>query len=175
VQNSEGKSFKARVLSTEPQHDIAILKIVDESFEGLGTIPYAIKRSESSLAEQLFTYGYPDRVATFRKGYLAAKAGFRGDSAHYQIDIPILPGNSGSPLLDNKGNVVGITDAKQSQYEGAHYAIKSKYLLDAIDNIPEDSLTKKITLSKKSSLSGLNDPDKVEKVKNFTFMVKIYN
>jgi len=174
VENSEGKSFKAKVLYTEPQHDLAILKIADKSFTNLGTIPYAIKRSESALGEQLLTYGYPDRTATFSKGYLAARSGYRGDSLHYQIGIPILPGNSGSPLLDSKGNVVGITDAKQSQSEGAHYAIKSKYLLDAINNIPEDSLSKKIVLSKKNGLSGLNDPDKVAKVKNFTFMVKIY-
>ncbi len=174
VQNAEGKSFKAKVLYTEPQYDIAILKIADESFEGLGTIPYVIRRGESVLAEKLFTYGFPDRTGTYSEGYLAAKAGYRGDSLHYQIGIPILPGNSGSPLLDNKGNIVGITDAKQSQSEGAHYAIKSKYLLDAIDNIPEDSLSKKITLNKKNALAGLSGENKVDKVRKFTFMVKIY-
>jgi serine protease Do len=174
LQNAEGKSFKANVLYTEPEHDLAILKIADESFTGLGTIPYSIKRSESPLGEQLFTYGYPDRTATFRKGYLEAKTGYRRDSLHYQIDINILPGNSGSPLLDGKGNLVGITDAKEAQIEGAHYAIKSKYLLDAVNNIPEDALTKKITLGKKNLLAGLNDVDKVEKVKPFIFMVKTY-
>jgi len=174
VQNEEGRSFKAEVLHTEPQHDLAILKIVDKSFTNLGAVPYSIKRSESPLGEQLFTYGYPDRTPTFRKGYLEAKTGYRRDSLHYQIDINILPGNSGSPLLDGKGNLVGITDAKETQIEGAHYAIKSKYLLDAINNIPEESLTKKITLSKKSSLPGLNDVDKLQKIKNFTFMVKTY-
>nr|WP_294794268.1 serine protease [uncultured Mucilaginibacter sp.] len=174
VQNEEGKSFKANVLYTEPQHDLAILKIADKSFSGLGTIPYAIKRSESALGERLFTYGYPDRTATFHTGYLEAKTGYRRDTLHYQIDINILPGNSGSPLLDARGNLVGITDAKEAQTEGAHYAIKSKYLLDAIKNIPEDSLTQKVTLTKKSSLSGLNEADKIEKVKNFTFMVKTY-
>lgn len=174
VQNEEGKSFKANVLYTEPQHDLAILKIADRSFTGLGSIPYSIKRSESSLGERLFTYGYPDRTATFHTGYLEAKTGYRRDSLHYQIDINILPGNSGSPLLDNKGNLVGITDAKESRIEGAHYAIKSKYLLDAIKNIPADSLTQKVILTKKSTLSNLNDADKIEKVKNFTFMVKTY-
>ncbi len=174
VQNYDGKSFKAKVVYSEPQHDIAILKIVDDSFANLGTIPYSIKRSESPLAEKLFTYGYPEGTAVYRNGYLAAKTGFRGDSVHYQIDIPIHPGNSGSPLLDNKGNLIGITDAKQSQFEGAHYAIKSKYLLDAINNIPEDSLNRKVSISKKSALTGLNDVDKIEKVKKFTFMVKIY-
>jgi serine protease Do len=174
VQNAEGKSFKAKVLYTEPQYDIAILKIADESFDALGTIPYVIKRGESPLAEQIFTFGYPGRMPTFNPGYLSAQLGYRGDSLNYRIDIPLNPGNSGSPVLDTKGNLIGIANAKESQYEGAHYAVKSKYLLDAIKNIPEDSLTQKITLSKKSSLAGLNLADKVEKVKKFTFMVKIY-
>ena len=174
VQNSEGKSYKAKVLYTEPLYDLAILKIVDESFEGLGTIPYVIKSTETSLGEQLFTFGYPDRTPTFNNGYLSAQSGFHGDSLNYRIGIPILPGNSGSPLLDSKGNLVGVATAKQAQFEGAHYAIKSKYLLNAIENVPVDSLTKKIVLTKKNLLSGLNYADKVEKVKKFTFMVKIY-
>ena len=174
VQNAEGESFKAKVLYTEPQHDLAILKIADKSFTGLGTIPYSIKRSESPLGERLITYGYPDRTPTFHTGYLEAKTGYRRDSLHYQIDINILPGNSGSPLLDSKGNLVGITDAKEAQIEGAHYAIKSKYLLDVIANIPEESLTKKIVLNKKSTLTG-NDAEKVEKVKKFTFMVMTFD
>lgn len=174
VQNAEGKSFKAKVLYTEPQYDIAILKIADKSFEGLGAIPYVIRRGESPLGEHLFTFGYPDRTGTVSNGYLAAQVGYRGDSLNYRIGIPINPGNSGSPLLDSKGNVVGIASAKEYQYEGAHYAIKSKYLLDAINNIPGDSLTKKINLSKKNALAGLSDVDKIEKVKKYTFMVKIY-
>ena len=174
VQNDDGRSFKAKVLYTEPQHDIAILRIADDSFTNLGTIPYLIKRSESPMAERLLTYGYPNGIPVYLNGYLNAKTGYRGDSVHYQIDIPIHPGNSGSPLLDTRGNLVGIADAKQSQFEGAHYAIKSKYLLDAISNIPEDSLSKKVSLTKKSSLTGMSDADKIEKVKKFTFMVKIY-
>jgi serine protease Do len=175
VQNAEGKSFKATLLYTEPQYDIAILKIADKSFEGLGTIPYVIRRGESALGEHLFTFGYPDRTATVSSGYLAAQSGYRGDSLNYRIGVPILPGNSGSPLLDSKGNVVGVASAKQAQFEGAHYAIKSKYLLDAINNIPEESLTQKIILSKKNLLAGLNDVDKVEKVKKFTFMVMTFD
>ncbi len=174
LQNYDGKSFKAKVIYSEPQHDIAILKITDDSFSDLGAVPYSIKRSESSLAERLLTYGFPDGTPVYHSGYLASKTGFRGDSVHYQIDIPIHPGNSGSPLLDSRGNLVGIADAKQTQVEGAHYAIKSKYLLDAIDNIPKDSLTRKVSLNKKNALTGLNDVDKIEKVRKFTFMVKIY-
>ena len=58
IQNEAGKSFKAKVLYTEPQNDIAILAVTDDSFN-LGPIPYSFRKSESSLAEPVSTYGYP--------------------------------------------------------------------------------------------------------------------
>jgi S1-C subfamily serine protease len=175
VQNAAGKSFKAEVLYTEPQNDIAILKITDDAFENLGTIPYTFKRGESSLAEQVSTYGYPDGFPAYNPGYLSSQYGLNGDSIHYKVTIPINPGNSGGPLWDSKGNVIGITDSKQSQAEGEHFAIKSRYLLDAIRNIPADSLNEKIILNKKNTLTGLSGVQKVDKTKNFVFMVKVYN
>ncbi len=174
VQNADGRSFKAKVLSSDPQNDIAILKIVDNSFEGLGTIPYTIRRGESDLAESISTYGYPDGKPAYHNGYLSSNSGLKGDSLRYQISIPINYGNSGGPLWDSKGNVIGITDSKQAQAEGEHFAIKSRYLLDAIRNIPADSLDEKVVLNKKNTLSHLSDVQRVKKEKNYVFMVKVY-
>jgi serine protease Do len=175
IQNDAGKSFKTQVLYTEPQNDIAILKVTDDSFSNLGNVPYIIKKSESPLAEDIFTYGYPYANAIYSHGSLSGKFGLNGDSVRYQIDIPINPGNSGGPLLDNKGNVIGITDAKQARYEGAHFAIKSKYLLDAIRNIPSDDLEgKSISLNKKNGLAGLSRAQAIQKINKYVFMVKVY-
>jgi S1-C subfamily serine protease len=175
VQNDAGQSFKAQVLHTEPQNDIAILKVTDNSFDNLGTIPYVIKKSESPIAETVYTYGYPYGYPIYSPGSLSAKFGLNGDSVHYQIDIPINPGNSGGPLLDSKGNLIGITDAKQARYEGAHFAIKSKYLLDAIHNIPVDALNGKVVnLNRKNNLAGLDNVQKTKKLWKYTFMVKVY-
>jgi serine protease Do len=175
VQDADGQSFKAEILYAEPQNDIAILKIIDRSFEGLDPIPYTFKRSESDLAESISTYGYPEGKAVYHNGYLSAKSGLKGDSLHYQISIPINFGNSGGPLWDSKGNIIGITDAKQAPAEGEHFAVKARYLLDAIRNIPADSLTEKVSLNKKNVLSNLNEVQRVKKEKNYVFMVKIYN
>jgi serine protease Do len=176
LQNADGKSFNAKVLWTDPQNDIAILKIVDKSFDGLGAIPYTFKRSESDLAESISTYGYPDGAPVYHNGYLSSNSGLKGDSLRYQISIPINFGNSGGPLWDSHGNVIGITDSKQSQAEGEHFAIKSKYLLDAIKNIPADSLDekKKIVLNKKNTLSHLSEVQRIKKEKEYVFMVKVY-
>lgn len=175
VQNEAGKSFKAEVLYSEPQNDIAILKVIDNNFEKLGAIPYTFKKSESSMAESISTYGYPDGYPRFDNGYLSAKTGLKGDSVHYQISIPINFGNSGGPLWDEKGNIIGLTNAKQSQFEGTHFAVKTKYLVDAIHNIPADSLKgKTISLNKKNLLTGLSAKQQTAKIKNYVFMVKVY-
>jgi serine protease Do len=174
VQNADGTTFKAQVLYTEPQHDIAILKIVDKSFQHLGTVPYTFKRAESAIAEDISTYGYPDGYSAYLRGSLSSLFGQNGDTLHYKVTIPINFGNSGGPLMDNKGNVIGITDSKEAAIEGQHFAIKSKYLLDAIKNIPADSLKEKIVLSKKNMLTGLTESQKAAKAKNFVFMVKVY-
>ncbi|SDT38053.1 Trypsin-like peptidase domain-containing protein [Mucilaginibacter mallensis] len=175
VQNAVGKSFKAKVLYTEPQNDIAILKIVDTSFRNLGAIPYTFKKSESDLAEDVYTYGFPQDSPVYGYGKLTAANGLNGDSLDYQISVPINPGNSGGPLMDGRGNVIGIVQAKQSQLEGVHFAIKSSYLINAIQNIPADSLNKKISLNTKNTLGNLNSVQQLKKLKNYVFMVKVYD
>jgi serine protease Do len=174
VQNGAGKSFKVKVLYTEPENDIAILKIVDTSFRNLGAIPYTFKKGESDLAESVYTYGYPQNSPHFDEGKVTSDVGLNGDSLDYQISITINAGNSGSPLLDNRGNIVGIVQAKQTQLEGVHFAVKTSYLLDAIHNIPTDSLTKKINLNTKNTLAGLSTPQQIKKLKNYVFIVKVY-
>jgi serine protease Do len=170
VQNAAGKSFKAKVIHSEPANDIAILKIVDTSFRNLGPIPYTFKRSESDLAESVYTYGYSQSSPVYDDGKLTSANGLNGDSLNYQISIPVNPGNSGGPLIDSRGNVIGIIQAKQSQLEGVHFAVKASYLLNAID-----SLDDKVNLNSKNTLANFNTVQQVKKLKNYVFMVKVYN
>jgi S1-C subfamily serine protease len=174
VQNAAGKSFKAKVLYTEAQNDIAILKIVDTSFKGLGTIPYAFKRSESDLAENVYTYGYPQDSPRYGDGRLTSSNGLGNDTLDYEISVPVNPGNSGGPLLDSKGNIIGIVKGKETRLEGVHFALKSSYLLDAIKNIPTDSLTRTPVLNTENELSNLTRQQQVKRLKPYVFMVKVY-
>jgi serine protease Do len=175
VQNAAGKLFKVKVVYTEPQNDIAILKITDTAFKSLGTIPYTFKRTESDLAESVYTYGYPQDSPVYGDGRLTSSNGLNSDTIDYQISVPINPGNSGGPLLDSKGNIIGIVKAKETHLEGVHFAIKSGYLLDAIENIPADSLTHKPVLNTKNTLTGLTRVQQIKKLQNYVFMVKVYN
>lgn len=175
VQNAAGESFHSKVIYTEPGNDIAVLQINDEAFEGLAAVPYNFKRSSTDLGENVFTIGYPDSKVVFGLGALTSATGYQGDTTEYQVSIPVNPGNSGGPLLDDKGNVIGIINAKQTQVAGAAFAVKSAYLLKAIQNIPSDSLSKSLTLNTKNTLAGLSRTQQLKKLKNYVFMVKVYN
>lgn len=174
VQNVAGRVFKTKVIYTDAKRDVAILKISDTTFTGLGTIPYTFKRTESDLAESVYTYGYPQDSPMYNDGRVTSLNGMNGDTIDYQVSVPINAGSSGAPLLDSRGNIVGLVKAKETGLEGTHFALKSDYLLDAIDNIPTDSLTRKPVLSTKNTLTNLSRVQQVKKLQNYVFMVKVY-
>jgi S1-C subfamily serine protease len=174
VQDAAGRSFKAKSIYTDQQSDVAILKIVDTSFTNLGQLPYTFKHSESDLAESVYTYGFPQDSPVYGEGRVTASTGLNNDTLDYEISVPINPGNSGGPLLDSKGNIIGIVRAKETRLEGVHFALKSSYLLNAIKNIPTDSLTKTPVLNTQNELANLTRVQQIKKLKNYVFMVKVY-
>ncbi|HVV54059.1 MAG TPA: serine protease [Mucilaginibacter sp.] len=175
VQNAAGRVFKAKVMYTDPRNDVAILKISDTTFTGLGAIPYTFKRAESGLAENVYTLGYPQDSAVYNSGWVTSHDGLNNDTVDYEISVPVNRGSSGAPLLDSKGNIVGIVKAKETHLEGVHFALKSAYLLNAIENMAvADSLIKKPVLNTKNMLAGLTRVQQVKKLQNYVFMVKVY-
>ncbi|ASU35291.1 S1C family serine protease [Mucilaginibacter xinganensis] len=175
VQGTDGKAYRTKVIYTEPQSDIAILEITDPSFKTLGTIPYAFKKAETDIGENVFTIGFPRDAMVLGPGYLTASTGFKGDTTQYQISAPLDFGHSGGPLFDSKGNIIGIVNAKQSHVEGAAFAVKSSYLLKAIKDIPADSLNKTLNINNKNVLAGLSRVQQIKKLQNCIFLVRVYN
>jgi serine protease Do len=175
VQNNKGDAFKAQTIYIDPSTDIAVLQITDDNFQSLNTLPYTLKKAKADLGEDVFTIGYPKDDVVYGKGYLSSSTGYGGDSIAYQVSIPVNPGNSGGPLMDSKGNIIGIISGKQTQADGAAFAVKSDFLLRAFNSIPQDSLKKKITLGKKNTLSGLNRTQQIKKMQDYIFIVKVYN
>jgi len=176
VTDASGESFKAKLVYAEPQYDVAILKIVDDNFENLPALPYSFKKAKTDLGEDVYTLGYPEGDSpVVGQGYLSSANGYQGDSLKYRVSIPVNPGNSGGPLLNSNGNVIGIVSGKQTETEGASYAVKTGYLFKAIQNVPLDSLTSKLSLNNKNTLSGLSRVQQIKKVQNYVFQVKVYN
>lgn len=140
------QSFKAKIIVSDKQNDLAILKIDDDKYKILPRIPYVFNTVIKDVGTEVFALGYPiasvmGEEVKFTDGKISAKTGLQGDVRVYQISTPIQPGNSGGPLFDTKGNLVGITSAAlNKEYfnsENVNYAIKCTYLKNLIDVLPE--------------------------------------
>ncbi len=174
VQNAAGKDFKAKVVYKDASRDIAILKITDKAFKASNTIPYSIKKSPSAIAEPIFSLGYPRNDIVYGEGYLAAKTGFEGDTMAVQIDINANSGNSGSPIINRKGEIIGVLNARQTSAEGAVFAIQSRYIYDALAQLQKSDTTyKHVKLPVASSIKGIDRTKQVEKITDYVYMVKV--
>ena len=175
LQNQRGESFKAHIVFTNPEKDLAILRISDSSFRSVKNIPYTFKKQGADMGEDVYTIGFPRDEAVYGQGYLSSSTGYGGDTLAYQISIPVNPGNSGGPLLDKAGNIIGIISGKQKGLDGAAFAIKTKALLETLDSIPADSLAgMPMALDQKNTLHHLSRPEQIKRLQDYVYMVKVY-
>jgi S1-C subfamily serine protease len=98
---------RGTTLARDKANDLAVLKT------GLKPENVTSLRTGLRVGENIAVYGFPlsDRLTTtgnFTVGYVSALAGLGDDSSKIQISAPIQPGNSGGPVLDHYGNVVGV-------------------------------------------------------------------
>jgi S1-C subfamily serine protease len=173
VQNSEGKDLHALVVFTDITRDLAILKIDDPKFKSPSAIPYTIRKTNADIAEPIFTLGYPRNDIVYGDGYIAAKTGFKGDTLSCQISIDANRGNSGSPVLNKNGEVIGILSAKQNTAEGAVFALQSKYIHQAMTQLQKDTSFKDLKIPASSSLKSIERTQQVKKIADFVYMVKV--
>ena len=123
-------TFDAKVIVTDKKNDLAIIQINDSKFKTLPSIPYVFNSTTKDVGSEVFALGYPmadvmgDEIK-FTDGKISSKTGIEGDITVYQISVPIQPGNSGGPLFDNKGNLVGITSsALNKEYFNSEIKLK---------------------------------------------------
>jgi S1-C subfamily serine protease len=174
VQNNKGQEFRARIIYLDPNSDLAVLKITDSSYKPGAPIPYGISKGNIDLGEAIFTLGYPRDEIVYGEGYLSAKTGFRGDTLACQISVAANPGNSGGPVLDKNGDVIGILSNRQAEAQGAVFAIRSRYLLSALDEIRSDTAFANIHLPQVSAVKNLDRVQQVRKIQECIYMVKSY-
>ncbi len=173
VQNSNGKDFRVQLIYSDVARDLAILKIDDTSFKSPSSIPYSIKKTSAEIAEPIYTLGFPRNDIVYGEGYLAARTGFNGDTLTCQIAIAANPGNSGGPILNNKGEVIGVLSAKQTSAEGVVFATQSKYIYNALKDLQKDTAYLRIKLPLTSSIKDMDKTQQVKKISPFVYMVKV--
>lgn len=173
VNSDFSKAYKARVLFSDKNNDLSLIKIDDDSFSSLGTVPIVLKTSLASVGENIFALGYPLRAMMgdeikLTNGIISSKTGFQGDITSYQVSAPVQPGSSGGPLFDNNGYVIGIINAKLTIAENASYAVKSSFLKNLIELL--DTPPKLTTYN---SLSGISLAAQVKKVNKFVYIIEV--
>jgi len=172
VQNNKGEQFRAFVVRLDIPRDVAIIKIDDDRFKPFSSLPYGISKTASDIAEPIFTLGFPREEIVYGEGYLSARTGYNGDTLSCQITVDANPGNSGGPVFDHNGQVIGILSSKETETQGAVFAVQAKYIFRAVEDVKKNSLYKNVKLSTKSSLDGMSKVQQVKKIRDFVFMVK---
>ena len=126
----KGTQYNAKVLSVDKVNDIAILKtdIVPQRV-------FSVSDDDVSLLEDVVVAGYPlgkqiSAAIKTHKGVVTALAGAGDNYSFFQTDAAINQGNSGGPIINQKGNVVGIAVATwvEEGVQGVHFGIKSSTL-----------------------------------------------
>ena len=168
VNGDTQKEYQAQIVAIDKINDLAILLVEDAVITG---IPYSIKTTLAEVGEDIFVLGYPltstmGNEIKLVNGIISSKSGYQGDLSLYQISAPLQPGNSGGPLFDQKGNVIGIISSKHAGTENVGYAIKSSYLR----NLMESVFTKNI-LPQTNTIANKNLSEKKKIIEKYVFYI----
>lgn len=138
----------ANVILVDPQNDLALVQIGP----GLHKPAALADPQDAKLGQSVFTIGYPNIYVQglepkLTKGEISGMKGMFDDPSRWQISVPVQNGNSGGPLFDMNGNVLGIVDsrllptkdarASAALIQNVNYAIKNTHLFELLLKVPE--------------------------------------
>ncbi len=138
VFTSDKKSLPATVLGFSAEKDVALLKI-DGEYKALSLAD----SDELQVGKKVIAIGNPLGLSfSVTEGIISGlnREGPNGLKEYIQTDVSLNPGNSGGPLLDTTGKVVGINNFKIGNSEGLGFALESNSIKEVVD-----SITNKIT------------------------------
>jgi S1-C subfamily serine protease len=168
---NKSETFNAVLLHSNENDDIAILQTHDVD----KNIAFTKFSERISTGQNVAAFGFPfgDELGNelkITKGNISAMGGIKGDKRFLQFTAPIQPGNSGGPLLDEYGFVVGMNTAslRGTQYQNINFAIKGTEIQSFLGKkrIPFD-------IGVKGKLK-LKTEDLVTQANRFTFQIKCY-
>ena len=171
----ELQTHNAQVIKEDKINDLVILKISDEDFKYFDEIPYNFSSRVLDIGEEVFALGYPltnfmGKDIKFTDGKISSKTGYDGDIANYQTTTPIQPGNSGGPLFDYNGNLIGINASRLTfeNTQNVSYSIKSSYLKNLIDVLPV-----RIKLPNNKDIQDLKLTEKIKIISDYVVLIKV--
>lgn len=172
VENNKGDQYAAQAAFVDEARDLAIIKITDNTFKKLPSVPYPIRRSNAELGEQVFMLGFPKQEIVYGEGYVSAKNGYQMDTIYCQLNTAANEGSSGSPVINKKGELIGILTSTQRNSQGVVFAIKSINIYRAVEAAKKMETNSNMKISSNSSLKGLDRESQIKKMQDYVFMVK---
>ena len=129
VVHTKDNDLPMRVITYDPKNDLALLK-----GDFRPKTVFALSNNSPELLQDVYVAGFPfgDKFSTsikVTKGIVSSLTGLGNNFSNIQIDAALQSGNSGGPILDDFGNVVGVAVAK----------LDAKYMFDEFGIIPENT------------------------------------
>jgi S1-C subfamily serine protease len=130
----DGKTHKVSLIGQDSNMDISLLKISETNYK-----PLTLENSNNvQIGEKVIAIGNPLGLQfSVSEGIISGinRKGTNGLNYYIQTDASLNPGNSGGPLINVKGKVVGINNFKLSGSENIGFALESDYIKDTVNKI----------------------------------------
>jgi hypothetical protein len=145
--NPDGERMAASIALRDDAHDLAVLAVKDTKQLPLA-LPLA--RQSAPIGASVFTVGFPridllGKTPKLSAGLVSAVNGFDGDASTYRLELLLRRGNSGGPLVNMNGEVVGIVVSMLGAIDAngnihpiptTSYSVKAIYLQDLLSSLP---------------------------------------
>lgn len=175
IENANTKRTLTTVVYQNPKLDIAVLHVNEILVAKDWQVPFCISDRTLDIGEKIYTLGYPRKDIVYGEGSISSLSGFNNDSKMYQVSIPVNPGNSGGPVLDEQGNLIGIVRGKNKQAEATGFALKTHELIEAVANCAKELQKEDLVISaKKSNLKGVKRTEQIKRITPYVFNVLVY-
>ncbi|MBF0188677.1 MAG: trypsin-like peptidase domain-containing protein, partial [Magnetococcales bacterium] len=126
----DGTFSSGRVMASAPNIDVALVQVPETDRVGLALYSKAL----ADLGEEVFTIGCPMALAhTLSRGVISSPKRTIDGMDFIQTDLVVNGGNSGGPLLNNDGQVLGLIKGTWQDVQGLNFAIPSHYVVGVLD------------------------------------------
>ena len=129
----DGTSHQVSLVGADTEMDVALLKIADDY------TPLDLGNSDDTqVGEKVIAIGNPLGLQfSVTEGIVSGihREGINGVESYVQTDAALNPGNSGGPLINKQGEVIGINNFKVGNSESLGFALESNYLKDTVNEI----------------------------------------
>lgn len=163
------KEYDCTIIFKNEIDDIAVIRVKDTS---LRFSPISFSSKDFEVGDEVIALGYPlsstmGKELKMSSGIVNSIKGFQDDARYFQFSASIEPGNSGGPILNKSGDLIGLITAKYTSAINAGYALSLKNIMK---NIPNTIKYKKERTSKtiSNSIIYLNHKSSIVLIKSYS-------